>query len=89
MRLTASLGLEAKYRIASEIELYPANRNTDKAVFRNAAIITRFRLRQVRALSSRDVVSLYCCVGHLFLLIYQASGKILFLSYFTSKRDLK
>ena len=38
MRLTASLGFEAKYLVASAIAVYPANRNTDIAVFRIAAI---------------------------------------------------
>ena len=38
MRLTASLGFEAKYLVASAIAVYPANRNTDIAVFRIAAL---------------------------------------------------
>ena len=37
MRLTASLGFEAKYRIASVILVYPANRKTASAVLRPAA----------------------------------------------------
>ena len=36
--LTASLGFEAKYRVALAIAVYPENRNTDIAVLRIAAI---------------------------------------------------
>ncbi len=38
MSLTASLGFEAKYRVALAIAVCPANRNTDIAVFRITAI---------------------------------------------------
>ncbi len=34
IRLTASLGFEARYLIVSEIAVYPENRNTDNAVLR-------------------------------------------------------
>ena len=36
--LTASLGFEARYLIVSEIAVYPANRPTDNAVLRIAAM---------------------------------------------------
>ena len=38
MSLTASLGFEARNRMVSEIFVYPANRKTDMAVLRNAAM---------------------------------------------------
>ncbi len=55
--LTASLGFEARYLIVSEIAVYPANRNTDNAVFRFAAITSGIAPHLTGEASSPNSVS--------------------------------
>ena len=57
MRLTASLGFEAKYLVASAIAVYPANRNADIAVFRIAAITCGMTPHRTGEASSPNIVS--------------------------------
>ena len=57
MRLTASLGFEAKYLVASAIAVYPANRNTDIAVFRIAALTCGMTPHRTGEASSPNIVS--------------------------------
>ena len=61
MRLTASLGFEAKYLVASAIAVYPANRNTDIAVFRIAAITCGMTPHRTGEASSPNIVSRIQC----------------------------
>ena len=57
MRLTASLGFEARYLVASAIAVYPANRNTDIAVFRIAALTCGITPHRTGEASSPNIVS--------------------------------
>ena len=57
MRLTVSLGFEAKYLVASAIAVYPANRNTDIAVFRIAALTCGMTPHRTGEASSPNIVS--------------------------------
>ncbi len=57
IRLTASLGFEARYLIVSETAVYPANRNTDNAVLRIAAMTCGMAPHRTGEVSSPSTVS--------------------------------
>ncbi len=61
IRLTASLGFEARYLIVSEIAVYPANRNTNNAVLRIAAMTCGMAPHRTGEVSSPSTVSSATC----------------------------